>query len=96
MGSSDLVEPDFGSLTGGVHHMRDPLVNESKSGKVRVRKVRGSGSADEAPGVLISPNGDVSNHAVIQLVGLCLTYLLSKSTLRMDQNMPSSLPVKCK
>jgi hypothetical protein len=44
MGSSDLVEPDFGSLTGGVHHMRDPLVSDSKSGKVRVRKVRGSGS----------------------------------------------------
>jgi hypothetical protein len=44
MGSSDLVEPDFGSLTGGIHHMRDPLVSDSKSGKVRVHKVRGSGS----------------------------------------------------
>jgi hypothetical protein len=44
MESSDLVGPDFGSLTGGVHHMRDPLVSDSKSGKVRVRKVRGSSS----------------------------------------------------
>jgi hypothetical protein len=44
MGSSDLVESNFGSLTGRVHHMWDPLISDSKSGKVRVRKVRGSGS----------------------------------------------------
>jgi hypothetical protein len=43
-GYSDLVKPDFGSLAGGVHHMRDPPVNDPKSAKVRVRKVRGSGS----------------------------------------------------
>jgi hypothetical protein len=42
-GSSDFAEPDFESLIGRVQHMRDPPVSDSKSGKVRVRKVRGSG-----------------------------------------------------
>jgi hypothetical protein len=36
MGSSDLVGPDFGSLTGGVHHMQDPLISDSKSGYVKL------------------------------------------------------------
>jgi hypothetical protein len=31
-GSSDLVEPDFGSLIVGIHHMHDLVVSDSKLG----------------------------------------------------------------
>jgi hypothetical protein len=39
-GSSDLVDPDFGSLTGGVHHMQAHLSVTQSQGV----QVRGSGS----------------------------------------------------
>jgi hypothetical protein len=41
-GSSNLpilTFPDFVSLTCGSHHMQGPLVSDTKSGKVRVRKL---------------------------------------------------------
>jgi hypothetical protein len=41
-GSSNLpilTFSDFESLTCGSHHMQDPLVSDTKSGKVRVRKL---------------------------------------------------------
>jgi hypothetical protein len=49
--SSDLVDPDIGSLIGGVHHMWDPPISDPTSGKIRVHKVRGSGSVIFTPAV---------------------------------------------